>query len=38
MGLLKKAVLMPHNEHIMNVDLNTRTIETPEFLSVTKDH
>lgn len=38
MGLLKKAVLVPHNEHIMDVNLNTRKIKVPEFLSVSKDH
>ena len=38
MGLLKKAVLVPHNENIMNIDLNTRKVQVPEFLSVSKDH
>ena len=38
MGLLKQAVLVPHNEHIMDIDLNTRKVEVPEFLSVEKDH
>lgn len=38
MNLLRKVVLVPHNEKILAVDLNARTIETPEFLSVSKDH
>ena len=32
------AVLLPSEEKIYNIDLNTRRIETPEFLSVEKDH
>lgn len=32
------AVLLPSNEKIYNVNLNTREIETPEFLSIAKDH
>ena len=32
------AVLLPVEEKIYNIDLNTRTIETPEFLSVEADH
>lgn len=38
MGLLKRAVLPLHNEKVMNIDLNTRKVEVPEFLSVEKDH
>lgn len=29
---------IPYNEPIYNIDLNTRTIEAPEFLSVLEDH
>ena len=36
--LTQKAVLVPHNEKILNVDLNTRTIEVPKYLSVQQDH
>lgn len=32
------AVLLPSDEKIYNVDLNTRQIETPDFLSIEKDH
>ena len=32
------AVLLPSDERIYAIDLNTREIETPEFLSVVKDH
>lgn len=32
------AVLLPTDEKIYEVDLNTRTAEAPEFLSVEKDH
>lgn len=32
------ALLMPSTETIYNVDLNKRTIEAPEFLSVETDH
>ena len=32
------AVLLPGNEPILKIDLNTRKIESPEFLSVTTDH
>lgn len=32
------AVLLPSDERIYNIDLNKRVIETPEFLSVEKDH
>ena len=32
------AVLIPSTERIFNIDLNTRTIEAPEFLSVEHDH
>ena len=38
MNLIKQAVLVPHNEKIMEVDLNSRKIKVPEFLSVSKDH
>ena len=33
----RKAIL-PESEHIYNIDLKTRKIESPEFLSVQKDH
>lgn len=29
---------IPYNEPIYTIDLNTRTVETPEFLSVLEDH
>lgn len=32
------ALLLPSTERIFNIDLNTRTIEAPEFLSVETDH
>lgn len=32
------AVLLPGTEKIYDVDLNTRTIEAPEYLSVESDH
>lgn len=32
------ALLMPSTETIYNIDLNKRTIEAPEFLSVETDH
>lgn len=32
-----KAIILPSDEIIYNIDLNTRTIETPSFLSVVKD-
>ena len=32
------AVLLPSEEKIYQIDLNTRTIETPQFLSVEQDH
>lgn len=32
------AVLLPNSENIYNVDLNSRTIEAPEYLSVIDDH
>lgn len=32
------AILLPSDEKIYNIDLNTRVIEVPEFLSVEKDH
>lgn len=35
---IKKAILLPSSERIYNVDLNKRTIEAPEFLSVEMDH
>lgn len=32
------AVLLPSSERIYNIDLNTRNVETPEFLSMEFDH
>lgn len=32
------AVLLPTEEKIYNVDLNTRKVETPNYLSIEKDH
>lgn len=32
------AVLIPGDERVFNIDLNTRTIEAPEYLSVASDH
>ena len=32
------AILIPENEKIYNIDLNNRTIEAPEYLSVERDH
>lgn len=32
------AVLLPTNEKIYSIDLNSRVIEAPEYLSVEKDH
>jgi hypothetical protein len=32
------AILLPSDETIYNIDLNQRTIESPEFLSVATDH
>ena len=32
------AVLLPSTEQIYKIDLNKRTVETPEFLSVQTDH
>lgn len=32
------AILLPSDETIYNIDLNKRTIESPEFLSVATDH
>lgn len=32
------AVLLPSDEKIYNVDLNSRMIEAPEFLGLTEDH
>lgn len=32
------AVILPSNEEIYEIDLNTRTINAPEFLSVATDH
>ncbi len=32
------AVLLPRSENIYNIDLNSRTVEAPEFLSVLDDH
>ena len=33
-----QAILLPKDETIYEIDLNTRTIQAPEFLSVEKDH
>lgn len=33
-----QAILLPKDEKIFDVDLNLRTIDVPEFLSVEKDH
>lgn len=35
---ITKAILLPGDETIYEVDLNTRTIAVPQFLSVAKDH
>lgn len=32
------AVLIPETENIYNIDLNNRSIEAPEYLSVERDH
>lgn len=32
------ATLLPSDEKIYNIDLNTRKIETPSYLSIEKDH
>lgn len=32
------AVLMPSDEKIYNIDLSTRSVETPRYLSIEKDH
>lgn len=32
------AILLPSDEKIYKVDLNTRTVEAPQFLSIAKDH
>lgn len=34
----QKAVLLPSDERVFEIDLNQKTIETPEFLSVETDH
>ncbi len=34
----KIAILCPSDEKIYKIDLNSRSIESPEFLSVAKDH
>lgn len=34
----KIAILCPNDEKIYKIDLNSRSIESPEFLSVEKDH
>ena len=34
----EKAILLPKNEKIYDIDLNTRKISVPKFLSVAKDH
>ena len=33
-----KAILLPTDEEIYEIDLNTRSISVPKFLSVAKDH
>lgn len=33
-----KALLLPADEEIYEIDLNTRSISVPEYLSVSKDH
>ena len=33
-----KAILLPKDEKIYDIDLDTRTISVPKFLSVAKDH
>lgn len=33
-----KAILLPKDEEIYEIDLNTRSISVPKFLSVEKDH
>lgn len=37
-GEKEQYVTLPYDEPIYNIDLNTREIETPEFLSVLEDH
>ena len=34
----KQAILLPTDEQIYDINLNTRTISVPKFLSVEKDH
>ena len=34
----RKALLLPKDEKIYDIDLNTRVIDAPKFLSVAKDH
>lgn len=34
----RKALLLPKDEKIYDIDLNKRIIDTPKFLSVSKDH
>ena len=34
----RRAILLPKNEKIYDIDLNTRKISVPKFLSVAKDH
>lgn len=36
--LTKRAVLVPHNEKVFDIDLNKRTVQVPEYLSVQQDH
>ena len=37
--LTQKAVLVPHNEKVLNIDLDSRKIvDMPDFLSVQQDH
>ena len=36
--LTKRAVLVPHNEKVFDIDLDKRTVQVPEYLSVQQDH
>lgn len=38
MNILRRAVLVPHKEKILNIDLEKRTVEVPTYLSVSQDH
>lgn len=37
-GIPELAILLPGNENIYNINMNSRTVEAPEFLSVNQDH